>query len=810
MPICRSVVLSLITLSIVTSPDCQVRAAVSVAQNLGTNWVGGPTIMVTNFPATYLNSAESTWGNGIPSLGQSFTAPVSGTLSNIQMYVTGKNTTNVLHLYDMGVAMRYAAAQPVGILPGSNGVGGNLLSSNLSIFITNQTGPSVMRLTFSGADAVQLIGGHEYLFNVVSLNSANQTYWHRSGGGANDLYPGGAGYRQHSLINSSTTTDFSLAVSLVNTSAAPVVYNCVIDWANTYQRIDGFGASSAWRSTWRADIADMFFTTNSGTCGTLSQNSNFTYTGIGLSLLRTRINTNSISTWENSIMQMAQARGAKVWSTPWTPPAVFKSNNNINGGNFLSANNAAYASLLAQYVVNMKNSYGVDIYALSVQNEPALATSYESCVWTPQQIHDFIPHLRNALVASNKSSVKIIAAEDEHWQTNYYAASLSDPAVATNVNIIACHNYDNSPPSGIPIALPKYANTNAVLWETEVSKLAGNGPFDPGINDAIYWAGRLHLFMTTANVSAWHYWWLISNNPDNEGLTDTNCIPAKRMYVLGQYSRFVRPDSYRIDEGNNNPYAVLVSAYKNPASGRFAIVVANTNSTASTQAFQLANFSAASVTPWITSSNLSLANQTPVTVSNSTFSYVIPPMGVVTFEGASAAPSPTNEAPTLAAVSDVTVNAGVNFTLTNAASDAEFPAQTLTFSLLTAPTNATLTSLNASNALFTWRPLMSQTTSTNSIEVKVADSGTPSLSATNHFTITVNPASQPAFNSIALGSAVSLAATGMIGPDYSLFTSTDLLNWQLLLTTNPIVMPVTFTDTNLTDAARFYRLQLGP
>jgi hypothetical protein len=50
----------------------------------------------------------------------------------------------------------------------------------------------------------------------------------------------------------------------------------------------------------------------------------------------------------------------------------------------------------------------------------------------------------------------------------------------------------------------------------------------------------------------------------------------------------------------------------------------------------------------------------------------------------------------------------------------------------------------------------------------------------------------------------------MIGPDYSLLTSTNLLNWQLLFTTNPAVMPITLTDSNRTDAARFYRLLLGP
>jgi len=130
--------------------------------------------------------------------------------------------------------------------------------------------------------------------------------------------------------------------------------------------------------------------------------------------------------------------------------------------------------------------------------------------------------------------------------------------------------------------------------------------------------------------------------------------------------------------------------------------------------------------------------------------------------------------------------------------------------LLTGPANAALTTLNPSNARVSWRPLISQLASTNPFQVVVADNGTPNLSVTNNFVITVNPVSQPALYPIVSGSQVSLSATGMIGPDYSLLTSTNLAAWQLLYTTNPGSMPVTFTDTNHGDAARFYRLQLGP
>ncbi len=571
--------------------------------------------------------------------------------------------------------------------------------------------------------------------------------------------------------------------------ANPVATNCVVNWNDVHQRIDGFGASSAWDgSTWSPAKADMFFSTN---------------TGIGLSLLRNRIAPGG-TTVENSVMQLAQARGARVWSTPWSPQVSFKSTNSVNGGNFLSASNQAYASQLAGYVVSMKNA-GINLFAISVQNEPDVSASYESCLWTPQQIHDFVPYLHNALVASNVASTKIILAEDENWQTNYYLTAMNDPAAATNVGIIACHDYDGTPPGIIPPALPKFSNTNSALWETEVSTFEN---FDGSIANAMYWAERIHLFMTVAEANAFHYWWLTSAYDDNEGLTDNSGNPAKRMYVLGNYSRFVRPNFYRIGVSNNA--FTSVSAYKDTNSGNFAIIAINSSFTTVTQVFNLTNFTTSSVTPWITSSNLSLASQSPIALTNMSFSYALPALSVVTFVGQGVLP---NTPPTLAPVANQTINAGFTLVLTNTATDTDQPPQALYFSLLSAPTNATLTSLNnTNNAVFSWRPLVSQASTTNLITVQVSDSGTPSLSATNNFTVTVNPLAQPVVSSISVsGGQVSLVATGAFGPDYTVLTSTDLVNWQILFTSNSPAIPVTLVDTNFgTNPVLFYRIQLGP
>lgn len=163
----------------------------------------------------------------------------------------------------------------------------------------------------------------------------------------------------------------------------------------------------------------------------------------------------------------------------------------------------------------------------------------------------------------------------------------------------------------------------------------------------------------------------------------------------------------------------------------------------------------------------------------------------------------------LAAITNRTINAGVTLNVTNTATDSGAPPQTLTFSLLNGPTYATL---NATNGVFTWRPRVSQADTTNMVTVCVADDGTPSLSATNSFTVTVNAVARPVLGSIAASSGqVSLVVNGPAGPDYTLLTSTNLIDWQELFTTNSPATPLTLVNTNLNAApACFYRIQLGP
>src|SRR5439155_65574 len=90
--------------------------------------------------------------------------------------------------------------------------------------------------------------------------------------------------------------------------------------------------------------------------------------------------------------------------------------------------------------------------------------------------------------------------------------------------------------------------------------------------------------------------------------------------------------------------------------------------------------------------------------------------------------------PVLTVPIDQTVTELSTLTVTNTAIDADLPADTLTFSLVSAPTGV---NLNPSTGVLTWTPTEAQGPSTNLITVRVTDNGAPPLSATNSFSVIV-------------------------------------------------------------------------
>jgi glucuronoarabinoxylan endo-1,4-beta-xylanase len=435
-----------------------------------------------------------------------------------------------------------------------------------------------------------------------------------------------------------------------------------VTWGNTHQTIDGFGAYSDEIQIYTPSEADQVFSTTNGA---------------GLSLLRTQIpnggsdhpgdcskvGTACSGTVTN--LQMAVARGARVWAASWSPPASMKSNgsvicnyNNSGASSLNAASYGAFASWQSNYIASL-SAVGISLYAISPQNEPDYCpTYYEGALMSAAQFDTYVKdNLGPTMAAAGQTSTLILMPETSDCANlaSHADTAFTDSAAMAYLGIAACHDYDyDASTRGKQINLSQSAYTDASsngkkYWETEVyGQIAGNsGNYDPSIADALAWAQQIHNWMTVANANAWHWWSITAGGTDNEGLygTDPN-TPAKRLWAIGNYSRFVRPGFLRIDATATPQAGVLVSAYKQTTSGDFAIVVINRNASSVSQEFSLAGFTSSAVTPWITSASLNLTQQSNVSVSANSFSFTLPADSITTFVGVAgstagnAAPNP--------------------------------------------------------------------------------------------------------------------------------------------------------------------------
>ena len=238
----------------------------------------------------------------------------------------------------------------------------------------------------------------------------------------------------------------------------------------------------------------------------------------------------------------------------------------------------------------------------------------------------FVKVLGPKLAALNPP-VNLLAAEPDAWSNlwsgdSYGTAIINDAAASKAVNIIATHDYGHDTDSVTTRPAPP-AGVTQHIWETEM--LAGRdrgGRRHRSRHPGGYVGVRRPL--PTGRASAWHYWWLINANTDGEGLlpqggSTTN--PPKRLYTVGNYSKFIRPGYVRVNTSGATPAGgVLVSAFENPANGTVVVVAINPGVAAATlPVFVDGGKALTQVTPYVTSATQNLAAEPVIAVTNANF-----------------------------------------------------------------------------------------------------------------------------------------------------------------------------------------------
>lgn len=320
-------------------------AGVTVTQNIGpgaTGWPTTPTVSTLSNPSAQATVGES-FGGGSNSYGQTFTMPV-GTdhqLDTMYLYVGGGTGTSGtatlrLNLYNLGGR---AAPNPNAYNPSSDLFGGG---AGLAIAYTPQTN-GLLRLDFTGNDRVMLRGGRMYALQVSGVGGTTPMNWLRS---TADTYPGGAGYRDRAWINGNNARDFALAVYASVTNEPPSPNEAQVNSNVSHQRMDGFGAGVVFLDAGLNPLSDAQMDQLYG-----SGPGQF-----GLTLIRVRVSPTGNYSDALESGRKAHVRGAKIFATPWTPPASMKTNNNLVGGALLPSEYGNYVAYLNSFMATMANT----------------------------------------------------------------------------------------------------------------------------------------------------------------------------------------------------------------------------------------------------------------------------------------------------------------------------------------------------------------------------------------------------------------------------------------------------------------------
>jgi len=356
---------------------------------------------------------------------------------------------------------------------------------------------------------------------------------------------------------------------------------------------------------------------------------------------------NRVTRWKEDVTNVSSRLNFAI---DWSKPDIW--------GRLKRAHYNDYADLLGDYVKNFEPMMGHPLAILSVQNEPNWKADWESAYWSGTDLRDFIKIIAQRFPKKNitfsgdiynsarlGNTIGIMMPEFENFNINFnemIKPSLDDPESERIISHIALHQYNapNDPSSRAgSMEFPDIIASGKRFWQTEVS---GSGPHLPsgsGISNALFYARMIHWNMTLAQTNAFLFWWLWTNNRENDfpgaliRVDDDLIIAADRLYAMGQFSRFIRPGWRRIGISTPRITGLYSSAYKNPDTDEIAIVIINERITSSSVTLELQGAEFTNLEIWRTSEKEKLKQSGRQRVSGNISDVHLQERSITTFYG---------------------------------------------------------------------------------------------------------------------------------------------------------------------------------
>lgn len=369
----------------------------------------------------------------------------------------------------------------------------------------------------------------------------------------------------------SITLFLAMAVSMVTFAQTKNIAIIVKD--SKYQTITGFGAASC-------DGAMCPYGTDTNPVKLLYGD----VSKIGLNIMRMEISPNfkgditaadvgwdTPYDWNGSLpsAKLVKKRGGIVFGTPWSPPGDYKTNGKAQGGN-TEDDNAVRATLrddcyekffpwLNTFLKWMK-ARGVEVDAVSVQNEPDWWVNYSGCLYTPQQQVKLVKNYAHLLDRETYPKVRLISAEPLGFDPSYSNALLNDVDCRNQVDIIAGHIYGHPPLGNMKTANTLASKYKKELWMTEHSVSDGIQNRLPSWHEQILFAEELNECMVSG-CTGYIYWYMrahwafVGTGETKYGTENKKNTLLPRAYVMSHFSKHVTGSTriYAVAGGYSTP-----------------------------------------------------------------------------------------------------------------------------------------------------------------------------------------------------------------------------------------------------------------
>lgn len=390
-----------------------------------------------------------------------------------------------------------------------------------------------------------------------------------------------------------------------------------VDPTKEYQRIDGFGAFGGIKAYWESPpfftepFLDYFLDDLGSTIVRTNifwdlepQNDNSSSAVLDLSKFNYKAGSNLAR--QLPYYKALKAAGLqKLIATSWTPPDWMKLHDDdsripkecyncnncpmsdprrkVCGGRLDPKYYGEYAEYLLAYAKILKQEADIDLYGISIQNEPWFANPFESNVVRPEEYGVLLSvvgrKFREAGLATKIFGPEHMAEWSWGVQKNYVNNIFKDGNDNPYLDIYAVHGYvdgvapDFGSAEGWTALKENISDAyGKPLWMTETSG------YPQTFQGAMNLAKSMYLAFRFGQISAWVYW-SVSGEPGSEFSLMANGEPTIVYYASKQYFKYIRPGARRI-EVESGDADVLPLAFQNPSDGSMTILLINVGNTA--------------------------------------------------------------------------------------------------------------------------------------------------------------------------------------------------------------------------------------